>query len=82
MDYYNYRRTHQGYKLKKNGFRIPASAHLQKILTSQKESSKVKISELIRGRKEAQESLIFAYGSVINEVKNKEVLECQPVTTS
>jgi hypothetical protein len=30
MDYYNYRRTHQGYKLKENGFRIPAEAHLQK----------------------------------------------------
>jgi len=29
MDYYNYRRTHQGYKLKKNGYRIPAEPHLQ-----------------------------------------------------
>ena len=26
MDYYNYQRTHQGYKLKKNGYRIAAEA--------------------------------------------------------
>jgi hypothetical protein len=29
----NYRRTYQGYRLKKNGFRKPAEAHLQKNLT-------------------------------------------------
>jgi len=33
MDYYNDRRAHQGYKLKKNGDRIPAEAYLQKNLT-------------------------------------------------
>ena len=27
MDYYNYRRTHQGYELKKNGYKTPAQAH-------------------------------------------------------
>ena len=43
MDYYNYRRTHQGYKLKKNGYRIPAEAHLQKILTLEKQISKIKM---------------------------------------
>lgn len=30
MDYYNYRRTHQGYKLKENGYNIPIEAHLSK----------------------------------------------------
>jgi len=83
MDYYNYRRTHQGYKLKKKGYRIPAEAHLSRDLTEHKESSKVKISESIRGEKEAiEKSLIFAYGSdKINGVK-EEVLECSLVTTS
>jgi len=83
MDYYNYRRTHQGYKLKKNGYRIPAEAHLQKDLTLQRESSKVKILESIEGREEVVEkNLTFAYDSVkINGVK-EEVLECQFVTTS
>ena len=51
MDYYNYRRTHQGYKLKKNGYHIPAEAHFSKDLTLQKEGSKIKIPESIRGRK-------------------------------
>ncbi|MDI6839653.1 MAG: DDE-type integrase/transposase/recombinase [bacterium] len=32
MDDYNYRRTHQGYKLKENGYNIPAEAHLSKNL--------------------------------------------------
>ena len=38
--------------------------------------------ELIRGEKEVQENLTFAYDSVETENKNKEVLECQLVTTS
>jgi len=42
----------------------------------------IKISESIRGRKEVVEkNLIFIYDLVINEVKNKEVLEPQFVTT-
>jgi hypothetical protein len=82
MDYYNYRRTHQGYKLKKNGYRIPAEVHLQKNLTLEKQSSKIKMLESIRGEKEVQENLTFAYDSVETENKNKEVLECQLVTTS
>ena len=82
MDYYNYRRTYQGYKLKKNGYRIPAEAHLQKNLTLEKQSSKAKMLESIRGEKEVQENLIFAYDSVETENKNKEVVECQLVTTS
>jgi|GEM_PF-7077384 len=32
FDYYNYRRTHQGYKLKENGYKIPGQAHLSKNL--------------------------------------------------
>jgi hypothetical protein len=82
MDYYNYRRTHQGYKLKKNGYRILAEAHLQKNLTLGKQNSKIKMLESIRGEKEVQENLTFAYDSVETENKNKEVLECQLVTTS
>ena len=83
MDYYNYRRTHQGYKLKKKGYRTPAEAHLSRDLTEHKESSKVKISKSIRGEKEAiEKSLIFACGSdKINGVK-EEVMECSLVTTS
>ena len=82
MDYYNYRRMHQGYKLKKNGYRIPAEAHLQKNLTSNKKSANVKIPESIRGENGVQEDLPFAYDSVETENKNKEVLECQLVITS
>jgi hypothetical protein len=74
MDYYNYRRTHQGYKLKKNGYRIPAEAHLQKSLTLEKQISKIKMLESIRGEKEVQENLTFTYDSVETENKNKEVL--------
>jgi len=36
MDYYNYRRTHQGYKLKKNGYKTPAEVHFQKNLIETK----------------------------------------------
>lgn len=80
MDYYNYRRKHQGYKLKKNGYRIPAEAHLQKNLILEKQI--VKKLESIRGEKEVQENLTFAYDYVETEIKNMEVLECQLVTTS
>jgi hypothetical protein len=38
--------------------------------------------ESIRGEKEGQKSLTFAYDSAETENKNKEVLECQLVTTS
>ena len=74
---------HQGYKLKQNSFRKSAEAHLQKSLTLKRQSSKVKISESIRGEKEGQENLTFIYDSVKkkNGVK-EEVLECQLVTTS
>ena len=60
MDSYNYRRTHQGYRLKKNGYRIPTEAHLQKKLTSNKKSATVKTRESIRGEKGVEENLPFA----------------------
>ena len=83
MDYYNYRRTHQGYKLKRNGYQIPAEAHFQKVLTLQKEGSKIKISESIESRNEVmKKSLTFAYDSVKMDKEKKEVLWCQCVTTS
>lgn len=83
MDYYNYRRTHQGYKLKKNGYMRPADAHLQKRLTQEVESSKIKILESIRGRKEVvKKNLTFTYDSVKIKNEKEEVLECQFLTTS
>jgi len=48
-----------------------------------KGSSKVKISESIRGKKKAiEKSLTFAYDSVKIEDEKEEVLECSLVTTS
>ncbi len=38
--------------------------------------------ESIKGRKEVEKNLTFAYDSVKIENENKEVLECQFVTTS
>jgi len=52
----------------------------KKNLTLEKQSSKTKILESIRGEKEVQENLTFAYDSVEIENKNKEVLESQIVT--
>jgi len=81
MDSYNYRRTHQGYRLKKNGYRIPTEAHLQKKLTSNKKSATVKTRESIRGEKGVEEHFPFTHDSVETENRNKEVLEHQLVTT-
>ena len=78
MDYYNYCRTHQGYKLKKNGYRIPAEAHfsgnLTQDLTQELENCRMKISESIRGEKDVEENLNLTYDSVKIEEENKEVL--------
>ena len=52
----------------------------KKNLTLEKQSSKTKILESIRGEEEVQENLTFAYDSVEIENKNKEVLESQIVT--
>jgi len=81
MDSYNYRRTHQGYRLKKNGYRIPTEAHLQKKLTLNKKSATVKTRESIRSDKGLEENLPFTHDSVETENKKKEALECQLVTT-
>ena len=50
-------------------------------MTLEEQSSKVKMLESIRGEKEVQENLTFAYDSVETENKNKKVLKCQLVTT-
>jgi len=42
MNYCNYRRMHQGYKMIGNDCRIPVEVHLQKNLTSNRESANVK----------------------------------------
>jgi hypothetical protein len=72
---------HQGYKLKKNGYR-PAEAHFSKTLALNKKSANIKVQESIRDEKEVQEDVTFAYDSVETENKKKELLECQLVTTS
>ena len=48
----------------------------------EKQISKGKMLESIRGEKEVQENLTFVYDSVETENKNREVLKCQLVTTS
>jgi hypothetical protein len=40
MDWYNYKRTHQGCKSKENGYRMPAEAYISKDLRLRKESGK------------------------------------------
>ncbi len=62
----------------------PLSRDLRELGTpaAEKQSSKIKMLESIRGEKEVQENLTFAYDSVETENKNKEVLECQLATTS
>jgi len=45
-------------------------------LPLQKGSSKIKLPELIRGRKEVQDNLNLAYDSVRIEKIKKEVLAC------
>ena len=55
MDYYNYRRPHQGYKLKENGYATPAEAHLsrslKKELTNELSNDRIK-ARSIRDKKE------------------------------
>ena len=82
MNYCNYRRIHQGYKLKQNGFRKPTEAHFAKNVALNKKSANVKVPESIRGEKGVEEKLPFIYDFVETENKNKEVLKCQLVITS
>lgn len=81
MDWYNYKRTHQGYKLKENGYRMPAEAHLSKDLTLRKESSK-KNQNQSRPKRRWRKILIVAYDFVKIDRIKEEVLETQLVTTS
>jgi len=46
-----------------------------------KKSASVKVLELIRGEKGAEDNLTFTHDSVETKNNNKEVPECQLVTT-
>ncbi|MDI6839918.1 MAG: IS481 family transposase [bacterium] len=96
MEYYNYRRTHQGYKLKENGCDTPAKAHLSKKLkqdlTKEMRDNKIGADKMIRGmlcrsRGEVIEKTILT-GQVLGDnftgrrSEKEEVLTCQFVTTS
>lgn len=85
LDYYNYRRAHQGYKLKENGYTTPAEAHLSKNskedLTKGLESNKIKV-DMIKDRREVGERTILADDFIKTRSEKEEVLACQIVTTS
>jgi len=53
----------------------------QKLLTSNKKSASLKILESIRGERGAEDDLTFTHDSVETKNNNKEVPECQLVTT-
>lgn len=82
MDYYNYRRTHQGYKLKGNGYSTPAEAHLsKKDLTREVVSHKVKVASMC-DRKEVEGKTNLGEDFIKRGSKKEEVLVCEIVTTS
>ena len=56
--------------------------YLKANTTLQKGSSKIRLQELIRSRKELKDNLNLPYDSVRIEKIKKEVLACQSVTTS
>ncbi len=65
--------THQGYKLKKNGYRRPAEAYFARNLTQNIESYRTKIPESIRGEKGVEKNLSrIKYGIAYDSVKVKE----------
>ena len=66
----------------KEYFKQLTQTYLQKILTLEKQSSKTKMLESIRGEKGVEENMPFTHDSVKIENENKEVLEHQFVTTS
>ncbi len=75
MAYYNYRRTHQGYKLKENGYKIPGQVHLSKNLTNFKESNKLEITgEIMSGKEGDEKNLIVTLYPVKIEDENMKVL--------
>ncbi|MFH1612640.1 MAG: integrase core domain-containing protein [bacterium] len=85
MENYNYRRTHQGYKLKENGYSTPAEAHLsrnlKKDLTKEVKSSKIK-TDIMKKKKEVIEELISENNFMQKRQTKKKVLVYQFVTTS
>jgi len=85
LDYYNHRRTHQGYKLKENGYKTPGQAHLsknlKKDLTNEIGSDKTKVVS-VRDRKEMEEKSVLAEDFIKPRSEKEEVLTCQIVTTS
>ena len=84
MDYYNYGRTHQGYKLKGNGYITPAEGHLSeksKNLTKELGNNKIKIV-MVDKRKGVGEKSILADDFIKTRSEKEEVLAYQIVTTS
>ena len=57
---------------------LNSDAHVRKVLEG---FTAIDVGGATRGEKGVQESLPFAYDSVETENKDKEVLECQLVTT-
>ncbi|MDI6839455.1 MAG: hypothetical protein QMD71_01145 [bacterium] len=90
MDDYNYRRTHQGYKLKENGYNTPAEAHLSKNLkqdlTKEVRNNKIEADKM-RSKGEVIEKTILTRQVLGDNFtrrrsEKEEVLTCQFVTTS
>ena len=95
MDYYNYRRTHQGYKLKENGYNTPAEAHLsrpindgldlskslKKDLKRELVSNKIKAVSTKDGKKVGERTNL-GDDFIKRGSEKEEVLVCQIVTTS
>ena len=73
---------HQGYNLKKNGYRILTEAHFQKKLISNKKNAMATIEKSIKGEKRVGEHLSLTHDSVEIENNNKEVPKYQLVTRS
>jgi len=79
MDYYNYRRTHQGYKLKENGYVTPAEAHLlknlKKDLTKEVRNNKIGADKM-RSKGEVIEKTILEDNFTRRGSEKEEVLAC------
>lgn len=84
MDYYNYRRTHQGYKLKENGYDTPAEAHLSKTLKKDLPGEIIsdKVAPIMSDKKEVGEKTISGDEFIKRRGEKEEILACQCVTIS
>ena len=95
MDYYNYRRTHQGYKLKENGYNTPAEAHLSRPINDERDLSKSLKKDLkkelmsdkikavsTKDGKEVRERTNLGDDFIKRGSEEEEVLVFQIVTTS